>query len=60
MAIAIRNEHLEQQVENERVKRGHATLTGTAEELLIERLTQLTIERRQPSPCTACGDQRQS
>ena len=41
MAIVIRNDHLERQVERIARERGHKTNVRTASELLTERLTQI-------------------
>ena len=45
--IQIRNQHLEERIDAKRQRRQKATLASTAEELLIERLTQIEITQRE-------------
>lgn len=44
--VKIDDEHLEDRIDRERERRKHKTMSKTARELLVERLTE--IERLQP------------
>jgi len=45
MAVLIRNDYLQEKLEQEGLRRGVKTTSGIATDLLIERLTQLEIQR---------------
>lgn len=47
MSIHIRNAHIERLVAGEQKQRGQTTAVRTAEDLILERLTQLESERKQ-------------
>lgn len=49
MAIVIRDQHLEQQIDRIRESRGDSTMAKTACDLLREYLTTMTIQANRPT-----------
>lgn len=50
--ILINDQHIEEQIDSERQRRGHKTMAATAKQLLIERLTQIDERSGNESPTT--------
>ena len=58
--ITIRDQHREGQIEQERRRRGHATLSKTLMELVTERLVELDCERKQQARQTSSASSEES
>ena len=56
MAVIIRDEHLEDQIDQERQRRGDATQAKTLGDLVRERLMELERDRTHGRPVTATQD----